>query len=118
MRWQQVERLHFSLMQGNPARPIPIPTKRNVRGAYVVPVWVCDLWQASKDVARSQYHDGENLVFSYRIHKTLSVVGKPGGVTPEEFSAALRLGGWEAAMQLHAELRPTVLANFPASLTK
>lgn len=116
MRWRVVGRLHFLLMQGNPARPVPIPTKQ--RGVNVVPVWVCDLWQASKDVARSQYHDGENLVFSYRIHKTLSVVGKPGGVDPEEFSAALRLGGWEAAMQLHAELRPTVPANFPASLTK
>ena len=83
----------------------------------LVPAWVCDLWQTSKDVANNQCI-GENIVFSYRVNKALPVVNKPGGVGPEEFSAALRLGGWEAAKQLHAELRPTVSANFPASLAK
>ena len=112
MRWRVVDRLHFLLMQGNPARPVPIPTKRNRRGAMLVPAWVCDLWQISKDVANN------HIVFSYRVNKALPVVNKPGGVGPEEFSAALRLGGWEAAKQLHAELRPTVSANFPASLAK
>lgn len=84
----------------------------------LVPAWVCDLWQTSHASAIGAVGFGENIVFSYRVNKALPVVNKPGGVGPEEFSAALRLGGWEAAKQLHAELRPTVSANFPASLAK
>jgi hypothetical protein len=105
MRWRAVDRLHLILMRGDPARPIPIPTKQNVR----VPVWVCDLWQASKDRLPDWPNDTREF-FQYKLEKSLLVVGKPGGVDPDEFSAALRLGGWEAAMQLHPELRTTVPA--------
>lgn len=44
--------------------------------------------------------------------------GVPFEVDLRKFSAALRLGGWEAARDLHTLLRPTVGASFPISITK
>ena len=89
-----------------------------------VPAWTWDLYEvtyaefAATWGARPENDPRPRPVFEERLRAAIPVVNKPGGVDPEVFCAALRLGGWEAARSLHSQLRPTVGANFPASLTK
>lgn len=75
-----------------------------------VPVWTLDLWDATiieleKRIGPT-YPTKLRGVFRERVRRCAAVVNKPGGVDPDVFAAALRLGGWVAAQALHSRLRP------------
>jgi hypothetical protein len=77
-----------------------------------VPAWVWDLYEVTYVEAAVSWgtqpeRDPRPLgIFNDRLQRAAFVVNKPGGIDPEVFSSALRLGGWVAVQALHAFLRP------------
>ena len=77
-----------------------------------VPAWTWDLYEVTyAEFAATWGAHPENdprprPAFVERLRVAVSIVNKPGGVDPEVFGAALRLGGWDAARALHEYLRP------------
>lgn len=81
---------------------------RTSNGGTHVPVWTLDLWDATirelDERIGPTYPTKLPGVFRTRVLRCVTVVNKPGGVDPDVFSAALALGGWEAASALHPRL--------------
>ena len=73
-----------------------------------VPVWTLSLWGTT--IAELEKRIGPTYpaklpgVFRERMRRCVVVVNKPDGVDPDAFSAALTLGGWDAASALHPRL--------------
>jgi hypothetical protein len=97
VRWRSVDFTRYPIHLLDAFQAAGVVTLAPERGGWRVYGWAWDLYEASIAPGEAWWVDLRG-----RLCVAVPVVGKPGGVDPDAFSAALKLGGWEAARDLCA----------------